>query len=91
MYSKIMIFNPLHAKLNPICHLLALLGSHHIHHVSRIRVKNGGKLKATEKQRMNGQNTEVVGKFNYLVVMLESIAGWNKQKTLGTVMCTMRL
>jgi hypothetical protein len=39
--------------------------------------KKVGKLKATEKQRMNGQNTEVADKFNYLVVMLESIAGWN--------------
>jgi hypothetical protein len=28
-------FNPLNAKLNPICHLLALLGTHHILHVSR--------------------------------------------------------
>jgi len=33
-------FNPLNAKLNPICHLLALLGAHHILHVSRIRVKD---------------------------------------------------
>ena len=32
--------NPLKAELNPICHLLALLGSHHILHVSRIRVKS---------------------------------------------------
>ena len=32
------IFNPLNAELNPICHLLALLGAHHIFHVSRIRV-----------------------------------------------------
>jgi hypothetical protein len=31
--------NPLNAKLNPICHLLALLGAHHILHISRIRVK----------------------------------------------------
>ena len=31
--------NPLSAELNPICHLLALLGAHHILHVSRIRVK----------------------------------------------------
>jgi hypothetical protein len=30
--------NPLHAELNPIYHLLALLGAHHILHVSRIRV-----------------------------------------------------
>jgi len=33
------VFNPLNAELNPICHLLALLGAHHILHVSRIRVK----------------------------------------------------
>ena len=33
-----MYFNPLNAQLNPICHLLALLGAHHILHVSRIRV-----------------------------------------------------
>jgi len=31
--------NPLNPELNPICHLLALLGTHHILHVSRIRVK----------------------------------------------------
>ena len=32
------VFNPLNAKLNPICHLLALL-AHHIFHVSGLRVK----------------------------------------------------
>jgi hypothetical protein len=31
--------NNLNAELNPTCHLLALLGAHHILHVSRIRVK----------------------------------------------------
>jgi len=36
-HSKVKI-NPLNAELNPICHLLALLGGHHILHVSRIRV-----------------------------------------------------
>ena len=30
-------FNPLNAKLNPICHLLALL-AHHILHVGGLRV-----------------------------------------------------
>jgi len=30
--------SPLHYKLNPICHLLVLLGAHHILHVSRVRV-----------------------------------------------------
>ena len=32
--------NPLNAELNPICHLLALVGAHHIVHVNRVRVKN---------------------------------------------------
>ena len=30
--------NPLNSKLNSICHLLQLLGSHPILHISRIRV-----------------------------------------------------
>ena len=40
--AKVTVFKqlviPLNAKLNPICHLLALLGAHHILHISRIRV-----------------------------------------------------
>jgi hypothetical protein len=39
LYKGRKVLNPLNAKLNPICHLLALLGAHHILHVSRIRVK----------------------------------------------------
>jgi hypothetical protein len=31
--------NSLNAEFKPICHLLALLGDHHILHVSRVRVK----------------------------------------------------
>jgi hypothetical protein len=31
-------FNTLNPELNPICHLLALLGAHHILHVSRVTV-----------------------------------------------------
>jgi hypothetical protein len=38
MISKF-LFNPLNSELNSICHLLVLLGAHHIFHVSRIRVK----------------------------------------------------
>jgi hypothetical protein len=30
----------LNDELNPICHLLALLGAHHILHVSRIKIKS---------------------------------------------------
>jgi len=33
------LFNPLNVELNPICHLLALLGAHHFLHVSGVRVK----------------------------------------------------
>jgi hypothetical protein len=35
-----LIINPLNAKLNPICHLLALLGGATIVVVSRLRVKH---------------------------------------------------
>jgi len=38
MRAGLYLVNRLNAKLNPICHLLALLGAHHILHVSRIRV-----------------------------------------------------
>jgi hypothetical protein len=38
--EELELINPLNAELNPICHLLALLGAHHILHVSRIRVKH---------------------------------------------------
>ena len=34
------MINPINAELNPIRHLLALVGAHHILHVSRVRVKN---------------------------------------------------
>jgi hypothetical protein len=34
----LLVLNPLNTKLNPICHLLALVGTHHIVHVSRVRV-----------------------------------------------------
>jgi hypothetical protein len=34
------LINPLNAELNPICHLLELLGAHHILYISRIRVNN---------------------------------------------------
>ena len=33
------VINPLNAELNPIRHLLALVGARHIVHLSRVRVK----------------------------------------------------
>ena len=46
LIAQIFSLNSLNAELNPISHLLALLGAHHILHISRIRVntprgKNG--------------------------------------------------
>jgi hypothetical protein len=38
------LFNPLNAELNPICHLLALLGAHPILHIRRIGVKMAREL-----------------------------------------------
>jgi hypothetical protein len=37
--QSLCLINPSNAELNPICHLLALLGAHHILHVSKVRVK----------------------------------------------------
>ena len=41
MRQYILLFNPLNAELNPICHLLALLGGATIVVVSRLRVNKG--------------------------------------------------
>ena len=37
-FSLLDPINTLNAELNPICHLLTLLGAHHIFHISSIRV-----------------------------------------------------
>jgi hypothetical protein len=39
--------NPLNAELNPIRHMLALVGARHIVHISRIRVKMSIKVDFT--------------------------------------------
>ena len=36
--KEVQLLNPLNAELNPIRHLLALVGARHIVHVNRIRV-----------------------------------------------------
>jgi hypothetical protein len=40
--TDLYILNPLNVKLNPICHLIALLGGATIVVVSRLRVKLSG-------------------------------------------------
>ena len=40
--------NPLNAELNPICHVLALVGAHHILHVSGIQFNHNTKYKVCD-------------------------------------------
>jgi len=51
-------FNPLNAELNPICYLLALLGAHHIFHVSGLRVKLNS-LKFAPRALANGSTLTI--------------------------------
>jgi hypothetical protein len=51
--------NPLNTELNPICHFLALLGAHHILHVSRIRVNNNKYLKYSFLKKVNPLGTVI--------------------------------
>ena len=57
--------NSLNAKLNPICHLLALLGAHHILHVSRIRV-NQKVTHLFEAQRHNPEGCRFDSRWSHL-------------------------
>ena len=59
-----MAFNPLNAELNPIRHLLALLGAHHILHISRLRVKGRDPLRI--KIVIDNKIIEQVNLFKYL-------------------------
>jgi hypothetical protein len=49
----------LNADLNPICHLLALLGAHHILHVSGIRIDLGEEDISHLKKRIFGTDFTV--------------------------------
>jgi hypothetical protein len=64
------MLNPLNTELNPICHLLALLGAHPILHVSRVMVNSEIPLKweclhstllySANKNSKNNEAEEVV-------------------------------
>jgi hypothetical protein len=65
MKSITVEINPLNAELNPICYLLALLGTHHFLHVSRIRVillyvSQVNKLNDALYFKKNALDTEVI-------------------------------
>ena len=48
--------NPLNGELNTICHLLALLGAHHILHISRTRAKETYKNKGNKRKTVGGKS-----------------------------------
>ena len=48
-FVKLLYLNPLNAELNPICHLLTLLGGATIVVVSRLRVKENNRAKTLLK------------------------------------------
>jgi len=57
--------NSLNAELNPICHLLALLGAHRILHVSRIRVKV---IRRTQNEKDEADQLREIG---FLLSMIQ--------------------
>ena len=76
--------NPLNAKLNPICHLLALLGAHHILHVSRVRV-NETKVMFNDREKLLCSNNLILKiKKKSIKSFIWSVAlYWSETWTLG--------
>ena len=54
IYTQTVYLNPSNTELNPICHLLALLGAHHMHHVNRVGVKSD-----SPESKMNLKRTDI--------------------------------
>jgi len=76
--------NPLNAKLNPICHLLALFEAHHILHVSRIRVKKQGKNFKRNSKTPTNNNFKEIFHTNFSVEELkEAISNTKVKKQPG--------
>ena len=67
--NLILLFNPLNAELNPICHLLALLGAHHILHISGIRVNP-----LTPNDRYSGRTAPLTSKRFILYIYSTNIS-----------------
>jgi hypothetical protein len=68
------LINPLNAELNPICHLLALLGAHHIPHVSRIRVKQAMSLLSRPDDEYDGLGKTYAAKLRRMPAAQRDIA-----------------
>jgi hypothetical protein len=66
-----MLFNHLNAELNPIRHLLALIGARHIVHVSRIRVNNDTNVAIQTQKTGKSWKSVQVGKIKNTKEVLE--------------------
>jgi len=63
-------FNPLNAELYPICHLLALLGVHHIFHISGLRVNKAFSIPACHKQYIARESVILFTYFKAVLLVL---------------------
>ena len=63
----------INAELNPICHLLGLLGAHHIFHVSRIRVKSSTHTHLLYRNQTEGLQENLEYPFNSDVIPLGTL------------------
>ena len=57
-------YNPLNAELNPISHLLTLLGAHHIFHVSGLRVKYSFRGPWNTRRKLGSSSRECASVFS---------------------------
>jgi hypothetical protein len=73
MNKQISHINPLNAELNPICHLLELLGAHHNFHVSRVRVNFSNTAFGGGKRSQNFEKTTVSSCHVFLSVRMEQL------------------
>ena len=83
-------FNPLNAELNPICHLLALLGAHRIFHASELRVNDMCSPSDHVTLAIHADETAIIatsGKLAPLFSYLESYVGdperWLRETTIA--------
>ena len=67
------LINPLNAELNPICHLLALLGAHHILHVSGLRVNTDQILKVKLSQCLTSDQWRRMAEINIHTFSLSAL------------------
>ena len=80
---SLLILNPLNAELNPIRHLLALVGARHIVHVSRIRVNLDGRSRRVASLYPRKQPLLTVQKAMYATGPLWT--GVENRKSVGPI------